>query len=140
MPALKYIGFIKEHDDNFAESLSFDDIKKSVYENDLQRLPEIIHYLGHGAMVLAFMGYSFDLETNHPIGGNSIHTDGVWVWPFYFPYYLDKFPNYPLDQEFVNHLHQQSFKRRLVSKEEIEIVCDQVVLYFSKRDPIRKET
>jgi len=140
MPALKYIGFIKEHGDNMAASLAFEDIKKSVCQNDLQLLPEILYYLGHGAMVIAWMSYTFDLETNHPIGGNSVHTDGVWVWPFYFPYYLDKFPKYPLDQEFVDHLRQQNFKRKLINKEELQIICDQVLLDFSKRVPVRKET
>jgi len=140
MIKLKYIGFIKEHDDNIAESLSFNDITRSVQANDLQELLKIVDYLERGPLLLAWMNYTYDLKTNLPIGPNSFHTDGVWVWPSYLSYYLTKFPHYPINREFVDHLYFQNFKTEKIDKEDMALLAEQVILYFSQRKPLRNET
>lgn len=37
-------------------------------------------------------------------------TDGEWVWPSYFSYYLKKYPNFPIDQDFINYLSDKNFE------------------------------
>lgn len=105
---MKYIGFIKEHNP-IEEAISIQDIKNNTYMNDRDIVSNVVEYLSNGVLLLAWMGYFMDLEDNKPIAPDSYYTDGVWVWPSYFPYYLHKYPNYLLNEDFVEYLRSKKF-------------------------------
>jgi hypothetical protein len=104
---MKYIGFIKEHD-KISESVSYNEILAS-RDNDKDIIKKIIDYLDNGEIIFGWMGYYNDLDNNTPIEPHSYHTDGIWVWPSYFSYYLKKYLNYNLSEEFLNYLIDKSF-------------------------------
>jgi hypothetical protein len=49
------------------------------------------------------------LDTNELIVPNCYYTDGNFVWPAYFSYYLRKYPNYKIDSDFLKHLEKNNF-------------------------------
>ncbi|MBG6148964.1 hypothetical protein IWQ47_001733 [Aquimarina sp. EL_43] len=104
---MKLIGFIKEHND-VKGAVSFADINKDALENN-KPLFEVIDYLNKGTLVFSWMGYSEDLDNGELITPDSYHTDGVFVWPAYFPYYLNKYPEYKVNEEFLVHLANNNF-------------------------------
>lgn len=107
---MRYIGFIKEHNP-IKESLSIEVVMSSPDNNDEISVLGIIEYLkNNGVLILGWMGYFMDLEKDQPICPDSYYSDGVWVWPAYFPYYLEKYPHYPLDKEFKEYFLSKDFK------------------------------
>jgi len=104
---MKLVGFIKEHN-SIVEAQEFSFIKGNNSRN--QGIAEkIIDYLNSGVLVLAWMGYFMDLEDSSLISPDSYYTDGVYVWPAYFPYYLKKYPNYLIDDEFLSHISKNNY-------------------------------
>lgn len=104
---MKLIGFILEHN-----PISI--AKPFLYYTERQRIqPEklrIIEYLAKGYLIYAWMGYFFDLDTNAPIAPDSYYSDGLWVWPSYLTHYMQKYPNFVLDDEFVAYLRFKNFE------------------------------
>lgn len=105
---MKYIGFIKEHN-NIKEAIPFEKaIGGEFYEEST--LAKIIEYLNSGVLLLSWMGYFTDFRTNGLIAPDSYFTDGIWVWPSHLPYYLKKHPNMILDKDFIEYLSSKQFK------------------------------
>jgi len=104
---MKLIGFIKEHN-NLPEALPLKDVLGST-PNDLTIISSVIKYLNEGILVLSWMGYFMDLDNKTPVAPDSYFTDGEYVWPAYFSYYLEKYSNYKIDQEFLNHISNNHF-------------------------------
>ncbi len=105
---MRLIGFIKEHN-NIEEAVAFSDIKDT--DNNYQEITKIIDYLNDGILVLGWMGYFTDIEDREVlISPDSYYTDGVYIWPKYFPYYLKKYPNMFIAKEFENHIIEKEFK------------------------------
>ena len=100
---MKYIGFIKEHN-LINEAVPLNDLIKSDLLNHSDLIHKCIEYLNSGVLVFGWMGYFMDLETNKPIAPDSYYTDGIWIWPAYFSYYLIKYPNYPIDSDFIEYI------------------------------------
>lgn len=105
---MKYIGFIKEHD-NILEAISFNDIIKEKTTSS-EEVSLVFNYLNNGTLVFGWMGYFRDLNCKKDIAPHSYYTDGNWVWPSYFQYYLSKYSNYRIDEEFITYLLQKQFK------------------------------
>ena len=104
---MKLVGFIKEHN-SIVEAQEYSFIKGNNSRN--QGIDEkIIDYLNSGVLVLAWMGYFMDLEDSSLISPDSYYTDGVYVWPAYFPYYLKKHPNYLIDDEFLSNISKNNY-------------------------------
>ncbi|MFM7859303.1 MAG: hypothetical protein ACKO96_47125, partial [Flammeovirgaceae bacterium] len=54
---------------------------------------------------------------------DSYYSDGSWIWPSYFPYYLIKFPRYPIDSEFIDFLLARNFQpSKILNKEEKDLI------------------
>jgi len=105
---MKLIGFIKEHN-NLEEAHEFKDILKKESTN-LTNLDSIITYLNDGVLLLGWMGYFMDLEDNDLISPDSYYTDGFYIWPAYFPYYLAKYSKYSIDEDFIFHLSNNKYR------------------------------
>jgi hypothetical protein len=105
---MKLVGFIKEHN-NLNIAVSLDELLKgkSLKVNEVDK---IITYLSKGVLLLGWMGYFIDEKTKTLIAPDSYFTDGVWVWPSYFTYYLGKYPEMKIDEEFLIFLKSKNFE------------------------------
>ncbi len=99
---MNLIGFIKEHN-NVSNAQRIDMFKKGEFIDPVIH-QEIIHYLESGTLLFAWMGYVMDLENGDLIAPDSYYTDGKYVWPAYFGYYLKKYRNSKVSSEFIKHI------------------------------------
>jgi hypothetical protein len=99
---MKLLGFIKEYND-LKESIELDTFlnSRSRIAFDIEKT---IQYLEKGVLVFGWMGVFTDIKTNQFIAPDAYYTDGVWVWPSYFPYYLKQFPLLYIDEDFAEYL------------------------------------
>lgn len=111
---MKLLGFIKEHN-CIQDAVSLNELISSASESH-SNIEKVIKYLNSGALLLAWMGYFIDEKTKKPISPDSYFTDGIWVWPSYFPYYLGVYPNMKINPDFLNHLENKKFEFRLDDK------------------------
>lgn len=104
---MKLVGFVKEYN-NLPEGKSLSEFlnSKSMEATDTEK---ILNYLNQGVLLLAWMGYFVDIETKELIAPDSYFTDGIWVWPSYFPYYIKKYPTVEFDKEFVKYIKDKGF-------------------------------
>ncbi len=105
---MKLIGFIKEYND-IPDAMPFaafvqDSGKCHV---DVVRLTK---YLEMGELLLGWMGYFKDLETGELIDPDSYFTDGCYIWPAYFKYYLAKYPKYKISTDFMKHVIKNNYE------------------------------
>lgn len=105
---MKLVGFIKEHND-ITEAVSFESII-TTEKCDNEIALRVINYLDKGILLLGWMGYFFDLKDNSLIAPDSYYTDGIFIWPSYFPYYLKKYGNYNIDKDFLEYLANINFE------------------------------
>lgn len=111
---MKFVGFIKDHgNDPFAH-------KRSFYFTEAEENPNkdtVLEYLKKGELCVAFMGGAEDID-EEMIGLISVYTDGEWLWPKYFINYLEKYPNFKIEEEFVQHVLKNKDKGIKVTEEE----------------------
>ena len=88
---MKYIGFVKEHD-SFSFAISFRDTFGDI-PNSEAKIICILNHLKEGVLFLGWMGYAVDIEDKNLIAPDAYYTDGIWAWPIYFPYYIEKYNN-----------------------------------------------
>ena len=105
---MKLIGFIKEHND-ISESQKYTSIRGGTF-HDPHMLERVVRYLGEGVLILGWMGYFLDIEDNTPISPDCYYTDGVYIWPAYFPYYLRKLDGYKINDEFLSHIAANNYR------------------------------
>jgi len=103
---MKVVGFIKELD-NFAWSSP---LQNQITEmaNSADLIERLISYVEKGRLVMGWMGYFIDLETNEHIAPHAYLSDGTWIWPSYYAYYLRKYRNLKLDEEFIRYLEARN--------------------------------
>jgi hypothetical protein len=104
---MKLVGFISQYND-IDEALSLDrviDGKMDVYVDQ----KAVLGYLKSGHLLMAWMGYFIDVRTRELIAPDTYYTDGLWVWPSYFPYYLEKYPDMYINNEFLNYVRDKNF-------------------------------
>lgn len=102
------IGFIKEHN-NIKEAVDYSVFKSEILANN-DVITDIISYLNNGVYLFGWMGVFMDLENQDIISPDCYYTDGVYVWPAYFPYYLKKHPNTQVDENFLTHISKNNFR------------------------------
>jgi hypothetical protein len=119
---MKYIGFFKEYDFKITID-SVEDLKQFNIENidDIRLRENLINYLESGQMVFGWMNYVEDFWTKNPAVPHGYLTDGNWVWPTYYPYYLRKFPNYPINDEFVKHFVNAPQNKKILNSDLLKI-------------------
>lgn len=106
---MKYIGFIKEYN-NIKEAMALSDLTSTLHMPIRNDHSNIISYLNEGILLLAWMGYFVDVEENELIAPDTYFTDGIWVWPAYFPYYLSKFPTMKLSHAFLDNVRTRNYQ------------------------------
>lgn len=112
---MKFIGFISEHDNySFAKERSFYFNGKDVDAN----MQLVLDYLKRGELCVPLMGGAEDVD-EEMIGLISIYTDGEWLWPKYFINYLEKYPNFKIEEEFVQHVLKNKDKEIEVTEEDV---------------------
>lgn len=114
---MKYLGFLKQIDKYRSESKDLVDMLKGNSLESSQRLL-IIDYLSRGHFFLGWMTFLRD-DDGSPIGNNDYFTDGCYVWPSYFIYYLRKFEDLEIDKDFISHVKANNFVVPYLSKEEL---------------------
>jgi hypothetical protein len=120
---MKYLGFIKEHN-NIIEAVFYNELIDGEDYLDQKSLEIVIQYLSNGVIVLGWMNYFVDLKTKDLIAPNSFYTDGEYIWPSYLSYYLKKHPNLKIDKSFLNFILFKSDKikiKNISAKENAEI-------------------
>ena len=114
---MKTIGFIKEHDSNTIKEEYLD--KPSDFDSSIITETEkekIINYLNNAEMVMAFLRALSDGDTY--IGPYSFHSDGEWIWPSHFAYYLNKFNFSSMTDDFLNHMRAKDYEVSPLTKEQ----------------------
>jgi len=104
---MKLVGFIKQYND-IEEALSLDIVIDVKMRGNVDQRA-ILKYLKEGYLLMAWMGYFIDIRTRELIAPDAYYTDGLWVWPSYFPYYLEKYPGMYIDSQFLNYLRDKNF-------------------------------
>lgn len=105
---MKLIGFIKEHN-NIEEAVDYSAFKEGILTNNYV-VTDIISYLNSGVYLFGWMGVFMDLDNQAIISPDCYYTDGVYVWPAYFPYYIQKYPNQFIDDDFLSHVSENNFR------------------------------
>lgn len=120
---MSFIGFVKEHNDvDWAVSLE-QFIKHSPPCED-STLLKVIDYLKQGIPVLDWMGNIHDLSNGSVLASDSYYSDGKYVWPGYYPVYLERISNFDIDSEFLDHLLKNKFSRKQLPLEDINRIED----------------
>lgn len=124
---MKLIGFIKEHN-NIKEAIDY-----SVFKTGMSHpvSAEIINYLDSGIYIFGWMGVFMDLDNQDIISPDCYYTDGIYVWPAYFSYYLKKHPNTQIDEHFLEHASKNNF--RIDESKIDDCLKEELELEFSKR-------
>lgn len=114
---MKTIGFIKPHDKHDEAKYLSEYLEDSYENNDKEAL---LNYLKKGVLCIDWMEWLFEDESDDAvsIGANTCSTDGVWIWPNYLEFYLNKYSNFRLDQEFMDYVIENQNKEVSVSNEE----------------------
>jgi len=74
---------------------------------DETELIGIVNYLDRGIPVIHFISDIYD-DNNERIGPNTIYTDGLWIWPSYYSFYLRKYPEMIIPDTFRQHVKQRN--------------------------------
>ena len=97
------IGTIKEFDD-ISDSISYSELLE--LDDKLTPRNLIVDYLESYSqnLVLGWMGYTVDPIDGAFICPSAYFTDGKFVWPGYYSYYLRKFPAWKIDPVFLQYV------------------------------------
>lgn len=128
---MRLIGFIREHD-AVIESTTFDTAFAEI-ENDPHIVQVVTEYLNKGKLFFGWMEYFTDLASKERIAPHGYYTDGEYIWPAYYPYYLTKYSNYLLDEEFAIYVQVQREPKPL-SGTELKKIEDFLLTKFGKVD------
>ncbi|MBS1506506.1 MAG: hypothetical protein JSS79_07670 [Bacteroidetes bacterium] len=103
---MKKIGFL-------TEKMEVVIVTKNIDTTTTTHSPELItkicEYLSAGKEVISYMHISID-ENSNAIGPYCIMTDGVWIWPSYFSYFLKRYPDLKVESEFIDFIKNNNFK------------------------------
>jgi len=111
--SMKTIGFIKEMDKGKIreEYWSVEDSNYSAIDETEKE--KILEYLTKAHFVGSIMCDMFDGETD--LGSYVIYSDGEWMWPSHFPYFLNK--KNTIDTSFLQHIRNNNYTPPLLTKE-----------------------
>lgn len=101
---MKLVGFLSEHNE-YLENTS----KEYLFDLSTSEKEEIITYLEKGIMFIPFLHWINDMDTKKPIGPQIIRTDGIYIWPDYFKYYLQTNRAF-VDKGFLEHIKIYHFQ------------------------------
>jgi hypothetical protein len=116
---MNVVGFLKFHNSDIECSKDLEDlISDSVTIEEIE-LEQIVSYLNQGIHLFRFISDIYDAE-GKTIGPFIYMTDGEWIWPSYYAYYLQKYPNMKMPEELRIHIQK---------KEQVRVLSDEERLY-----------
>ncbi len=103
---MKYVGFIKELD-NVSFAKEFKNYFTKTNKNNL----DIVGYLEKGVFIGGWMCYVSEVENiKVSIAPFGYFTDGEWIWPVYYPYYLKKYQNFYVPTDLMEYIAKNKNK------------------------------
>jgi len=114
---MKTIGFTKSQDKDliYAEFLDQEKDVESLSISQLERR-KIADYLTGSEAFFSITLAVFDQD--HYIGPYALHSDGEWIWPTHFSYYLEKLDFSQLTSDFLDHLRNCNFQVARLSEQQ----------------------
>ena len=129
---MKYIGFIKEEDKNIGSAKYFNEMFLTKdFTSTINN--SIVAYLKNGHFLAGTMSFIFDNE-GKAIGPLEYFTDGQFVWPVYYPYYLQKYKNFLIDEDLLHHCHSNNFEIEQLSEERLKKIDSDFLEEWSKKN------
>lgn len=129
---MKYVGFIEEQDKNICTAKHFNEMFMS-YENDIHVRSNIIIYLESGIFLTGIMSRIYDNE-GQSIGNLDYFTDGEFIWPIYYPYYLKKYKNFTIDSELLEFAQMRNYKIKSIEKNDLIVIEKEFVNEWSGKN------
>jgi hypothetical protein len=120
---MKYVGFFQEISTS-SRHPKFETLngEKSPGPGWCRLEPDVcecfVQYLEEGSVISAFMGFFPDVTGESYSSVMSYYTDGEYIWPSYFPFYLKKYESMWVDRDFFDHVQKRAFKSPALSKDE----------------------
>jgi hypothetical protein len=116
---LKPTGFWCEHSGGQFPSV----LSASVQPIEVPELEHIERYLACGPLCIASPGVVFSAFDKTKVAGtNSIRTDGIWIWPDTFSYYVTQH-GVAIPADFLKHIRD----RRYSPPKETEINLEELI-------------
>lgn len=104
---MKFRGFLTNIDKNIIGH-SFDQLLSNERIQASEKRA-FIQYLKNGIRIADSPTYLRDEIDGAAIGGTSYYTDGEYIWPNYYVYYLNKYPGVIIDLDFYEQAKQNNF-------------------------------
>ncbi len=114
---MQFVGFLKEQDPNIHGARSIEQMFQSSHINNDER-SKIINYLESGVFLCGAMSYIYD-DQDKPIGNLDYFTDGEFIWPVYFPYYLKKYDTFYIDKNFTESIKKRNYQIKSINAQEL---------------------
>ena len=104
---MKTIGFVKERDNKIIKREYLDNQANLNFSitNKIEK-EKVVDYLINSEKVFSITLSLFDDEKY--IGPYTIYSDGEWLWPSHFPYFLEK--NDFINNDFLNHVRNKNYE------------------------------
>ncbi|WP_343307725.1 hypothetical protein AAHN97_11350 [Chitinophaga niabensis] len=115
---MEFIGFINECDRNIRSARPFKEM--FVTSNvDEEARKKFIEYLAKGQFFGGVMTYMRDLIDGEDIGPMNYYTDGKYIWPVYYLFYLKKYPSFCVSSEMIAYLETVDYSFRELDNQEL---------------------
>lgn len=102
------IGFLINHDPHIPCSRDITSLFSS--QEEQKELSGVVTYLNNGVPIIKFISSIYD-ESAELIGPNIIYTDGLWVWPGYFGFYLERYSQIVVPEAFLLRIESNRDRR-----------------------------
>lgn len=117
---MKVVGFNTFHDPdlNCSDKILVELLAVSEANSSTLSIREtIFSYLSKGHTLFKYVSPVYDID-GECIGPNIIYTDGIWVWPSYYLYYLRKHDATKIPVIFIDHIKLNNGICPAISKDE----------------------
>lgn len=114
-----FIGLLNNEELNLP-SISTEQYFSENLKREHTFLTKLFKYLKSGPCIAGVMNIVHDVFTNERIDGASYFTDGRYIWPVYFPYYIEKYPERVfIPSDFIEHIVKNDFNIPEISQEKL---------------------
>jgi hypothetical protein len=114
---MKYLGYISPYDYGNEKLESY----RTGKEIDPDLLRDVLKYLKQGTLIWTWMESWFDDEGQF-IGGATYYTDGEWVWPYYFVYFIEKYKDLKINKKFIEKIKKIKGVQKILTEKELIIL------------------
>lgn len=118
---MQVIGFRQLED--YTKDSIYSQQERSRIDLSIDDVKRVVSYLEEGAYVIGFLEAVVDGDV--VVGGYSILTDGEWMWPSHFSYFLNKKATHEgteniIDKAFWEHVVSNNFIIPVLDSESME--------------------